>query len=113
MTNDTIIVSTTDDIPGRRIAETLGVVSGEAVVGVGGLKGMSRAVRDVVGARSPLHEDQVKTAREAAMERMCSEAKKRDADAVVGVTVSYQTMSGGELFLIVVEGTAVSLGDPT
>jgi uncharacterized protein YbjQ (UPF0145 family) len=106
-----IILSTTSDIPGRRITKTIGVVSGEAVVGVGGLKGMSRAVKDVIGARSPLHEDQVRTAREAAVSRMRSEAENRGADGVVGVVVSYQSLGGGELLLVAVEGTAVTLGE--
>jgi uncharacterized protein YbjQ (UPF0145 family) len=47
------------------------------------------------------------------MEKMRSEAQKRDADGVVGVAVSYQTLSGGELLFVVVEGTAVFLSDPT
>jgi len=104
-----IIISTTDDIPGRRVTGAVGVVSGEAVVGVGGLKGMSRAVRDVVGARSPLHEDQVRTAREAAVARMCGEARNRGAGGVIGVIVSYQSLAGGDLLLVAVEGTAVTL----
>ncbi|MBN1883861.1 MAG: heavy metal-binding domain-containing protein [Deltaproteobacteria bacterium] len=108
-----IILSTTHDIPGRRIAGIVGIVSGEAVVGVGGLKGMGRAVRDVVGARSNLHEDQVRTAREAAISRMCSEARKQGADGAVGVSFSYQSLSGGELLLVAVVGTAVILGEET
>jgi len=106
-----IILSTTDDIPARRITGVVGIVSGEAVVGIGALKGMSRAVRDVMGARSSLHEDQVRAARETAVLRMCSEAQKQGAGGVVGVSVSYQSLGGGELLLIAVEGTAVMLGE--
>jgi len=108
-----IILSTTGEIPARRIAEITGIVSGEAVVGTGALKGMSRAVKDVMGARSPLHEDQVRAAREEAVTRMCSEARKQKADGVVGVSVSYQSLGGGELLLVAVEGTAVMLEDVT
>ena len=102
-----IILSTTDDIPERRIVGIVGVVAGEAVVGTGALKGMSRAVKDVIGARSPLHEDQVRTAREAAIERMCTDARKRGADGIVRLSVSYQSLGGGEMLLVAVEGTAV------
>ena len=104
-----IILSTTDDIPTRRVTEIIGIVSGEVVVGVGALRGMSRAVKDVMGARSSLHEDQVRAAREAAIARICSEAGKLGADGVVGVSVTYQSLGGGELLLVVVEGTAVTL----
>jgi uncharacterized protein YbjQ (UPF0145 family) len=64
-------------------------------------------VRDVVGARSPLHEDQVRTAREAAVARMCDQARDRGASGVVGVVVSYQSLGGGDLLLVAVEGTGV------
>jgi len=106
-----IILSTTGEIPTRSVTEIIGIVSGEAVVGVGALRGMSRAVKDVMGARAPLHEDQVRGAREEAVTRMCSEAGKQGADGVVGVSVSYQSLGGGELLLVAVEGTAVKLGE--
>ena len=104
-----IILSTTGEIPTRKITGIIGIVSGEAVVGMGALKGMGRAVKDVMGARSNLHEDQVRAAREAAVHQMCSEAKKRGADGAVGVCVSCQSLGGGELLLVVAEGTAVKL----
>ena len=103
-----MIVSTTPTIEGRRIKEYLGIVSGEAVLGVNIFKDLFANIRDLVGGRAGAYEKELKNARGMAMDEMVAEAVGLGANAVVGVDLDYEVVGqSGSMLMVSVNGTAV------
>ena len=105
-----VIVTTTPDIEGRPVAEYLGLVTGEAILGANVFRDFFASIRDVVGGRSGAYERVLRSARDAAIEEMEDEARGRGADAVIGVDLDYEVL-GKEAGMLMVSasGTAVKL----
>lgn len=103
-----IIITTTETLPGKEIAQVLGLVKGNTVqtrhVGSHIVAGLTT----IVGGEVTGYVKAITTAREEAMKRMLDEARALDADAVVCVRYSTsQIMSGAAEILAY--GTAVRL----
>ena len=47
-----MIITTTDQVEGRRVIDYLGVVTGEAIIGVNVFRDFFAGIRDIVGGRS-------------------------------------------------------------
>lgn len=107
-----MIITTTDSIEGRRVTAYLGVVAGEAVMGTNIFRDMFAGIRDIVGGRSGSYEKELRKGRDMAMEEMAEQAAELGADAILGVDLDYETISGGEksMLMVSVNGTAVKLG---
>ena len=99
-----MIVTTTQNVEGRQIAEYKGIVFGEVVSGVNFVKDMFSGLTDIFGGRSSTYEN------EKAIDEMCGRAERLGADAVVGVDVDYEVLGKENGMLMVsVSGTAVKL----
>ena len=106
-----MIQTTTPSIDGRTITEYLGLVTGEAILGANIVRDLFAGVRDIVGGRSGAYEEELRKAREIAMEELAAEAAARGADAVVGIDLDYETVGqNGSMLMVTVTGTAVRLG---
>jgi uncharacterized protein YbjQ (UPF0145 family) len=106
-----MILTTTPSIDGRQIAEYLGVVTGEAILGANIVRDLFAGVRDIVGGRSGAYEEELSKAREVAMSELVSEATARGAEAVIGIDLDYETVgANGSMLMVSVSGTAVRLG---
>jgi uncharacterized protein YbjQ (UPF0145 family) len=105
-----MIVTTTPSIEGRAIRDYLGVVTGEAILGANVFRDLFAGIRDVIGGRSGSYEEVLREARDAALSEMETEAKKRGADAIVGVDLDYETVGQGTMLMVTASGTAVKLG---
>ncbi|MDX1422136.1 MAG: YbjQ family protein [Kiloniellales bacterium] len=103
-----MLIVTSDQIEGRRIAEYLGIVSGDAVVGANMFRDLFARVRDVVGGRAGGYEKALRGAKEAALEDIAEEAAERGANAIVGVDLDYESI-GDSMLMVSVNGTAVRL----
>jgi uncharacterized protein YbjQ (UPF0145 family) len=107
-----MIVTTTTAIDGRPVAEYVGVVTGEAVLGTNVLPDLFAGLRDIVGGRAAGYERSLREARETTLEEMVTEAEQLGADAVVGVDVDYESVQvgeGGSMLMVSASGTAVKL----
>ncbi|MEO1040675.1 MAG: YbjQ family protein [Pseudomonadota bacterium] len=106
-----MIVTTTDGVPGRETIEPLGVVAGEAILGVNIFRDLFAGIRDILGGRSGGYQKALREAREHAMGDMIEEAKAIGADAIVGVDVDYEaiTANNGSMLMVSCNGTAVKL----
>lgn len=104
-----MIISTTPTLEGRPVREYLGVVTGEAILGANIFRDLFAGIRDVIGGRSGSYEQVLREARDSALSEMEAEAKKRGADAVVGVDLDYETVSQGTMLMVTASGTAVKL----
>ena len=107
-----MIVTTTHAIEGRKISAYLGVIAGEAIMGVNIFKDFFANIRDIVGGRSGAYEQELQKARDAAFADLTARADELGANAVVGVDIDYEVIGGssGSMLMVSVSGTAVKLG---
>jgi uncharacterized protein YbjQ (UPF0145 family) len=106
-----MIITTTDQVEGRRVIDYLGVVTGEAIIGVNVFRDFFAGIRDIVGGRSGGYQNALKDAREHAMVDMQDSAKRLGADAVIGIDLDYEVLGKENGMLMVsINGTAVRLG---
>ena len=105
-----MILSTTATIQGQEVERYLGVVFGDAVVGVNVVKDLLGSLRDFVGGRSGTYERELGSARDAAMQGLLAQAQSLGADAVIGIDLDYEVLGANSGMLMVsASGTAVAL----
>lgn len=103
-----MIMSTTDSVPGREVAENLGVVKGNTIrarhLGSDIIAGLKNLVGGEIGEYTKLMGE----SREQSIDRMVASAEALGADAIVGVrmTTSMVMTHAAE---ILTYGTAVRL----
>ena len=105
-----VTITTTDGLDGREVAEYLGVVSGEAIIGANVVSDIAAGIRNVVGGRSGSYEKKIETGRTEAIADLRAEAEELGADAVVGASFDYEEMAEGMLW-VNISGTAVRTRD--
>ena len=104
-----MLTSTTPQIAGHEIAETLGVVTGEAIIGANIFRVLMAGITDIVGGRSKAYESALRDARDIALKEMGDEARRKGGNAVVGVDLDYETLGSGSMLMVSATGTAVRL----
>ena len=107
-----MIITTTNTIEGREIADYRGIVTGEAILGTNIFRDLFAGIRDLVGGRSGAYEQVLREARETAIKELQDEAAKLGANAVIGVDIDYEnisTGSSGSMLMVSASGTAVSV----
>lgn len=103
-----MIVTTTPGIDGYKIESYLGVVAGEAILGAHIGRDILASFTDIVGGRSAEYENEVRRARNIAMQEMVSEAERLGGNAVVGVDIDYEVIRQGML-MVSATGTSVKI----
>ena len=105
-----MIMTTTPAIEGKTIREYHGIVTGEAIVGANIVKDFLAGIRDIVGGRSAAYEQELRKAREIALEELRDAAERQGGNAVVGIDLDYEVVGqGGSMLMVSVSGTAVTL----
>ena len=103
-----MLVTTTATLQDRKIVEYKGVVAGEAILGANIFKDLFAGIRDIVGGRSAAYEEELRNAKNMAMQEMVQQARDVGANAVIGVDLDYETVGqGGSMLMVAVAGTAV------
>lgn len=103
-----MIITTTPTVEGHPIEEYLGIVAGEAILGVHIGRDVLASITDIVGGRSAEYEEEVRKARTIALEEMAAEAEHKGGNAVVGVDIDYEVIRQGML-MVAASGTAVKV----
>ncbi len=107
-----MIITTTPTLEGKRIVKYLGLVSGEAILGANIVKDLFASISDVVGGRAAAYEEELRSAKEIAINEMAIQAQKLGANAVIGVDLDYETVGqNGSMLMVSVSGTAVYYTD--
>ena len=105
-----MIYSTTGHIEGREVDAYLGVVFGDAVLGVNMVKDFLGGLRDMIGGRSGTYERELGTARDVAMAAMTEQARALGADAILGIDLDYEVLgSNNGMLMVCASGTAIRL----
>lgn len=107
-----MLVLTTHTLQGWKIQRYYGLVSGEAILGANIFKDFFAGIRDIVGGRSAAYEGELRKAKRLALDEMCEEARSMGANAVIGVDLDYETITGahgGGMLMVTASGTAVQI----
>jgi uncharacterized protein YbjQ (UPF0145 family) len=103
-----MLVSTTETVAGREIAETLGIARGNVIrakhIGTDIVAGL----RNLVGGEVSEYTKLMGEAREQAYDRMIADAQRQGADAIVGMRFSTSMVMQGSAEILAY-GTAVRL----
>ena len=103
-------IVTTPTVAGHRASRSLGLVSGEAILGANIFRDLFAGIRDIVGGRSAAYEQELRKAKQIAIDEMTQQARELGANAVVSVDLDYETIQvgqGGGMLMVSASGTAV------
>lgn len=104
-----MIHTTTPTIEGKTISQYHGVIVGEAIVGANLFKDLFAGIRDIVGGRSAAYEAELSKARDIAFRELDNEARRKGANAVVGIDIDYEVLGANNgMLMVAVSGTAVT-----
>ena len=106
------IILTTETYPkGMNINERIEIITAECAFGINIFRDMFAVIRDYVGGRSESTQKALRDARRQCLSELKIEAVSVGANAVVGVRLDYNEISGGNksMLFIVASGTAVTL----
>jgi len=105
-----MILSTTNNIDGTPVKNYLGIVTGETIIGANIVKDVFASIRDIVGGRSGSYEKVLREAKDTALKEMTENAKRLNADAILGVDLDYETVGNrGGMLMVTASGTAINL----
>ncbi len=101
-----MILTTTNNIEGKRITDYRGIVVGEAIMGANVVRDFFAGITDIVGGRSGAYETKLQDARDTAMRELEERAVTKGANAVVGIDLDYEVV-GDSMLMVSASGTAV------
>ena len=103
-----MIVTTTNNLEGKKVIRYIGIVTGEAIIGANIVKDFFAGIRDIVGGRSGSYEQGLREAKDIALREMEEQAMRLGANAILAVDLDYETLgSGNSMLMVSASGTAV------
>ena len=103
-----IIITTGNEVPGKKVAEVLGVVRGSTVRARNIGRDIGAGFKNIIGGEIKTYTDMIAHSREEAYNRMVNEAIEKNADAIIGMRfMTSMIMQGASEMLAY--GTAVKL----
>ena len=107
-----MLITTTNNIEGRKVKQYIGIVTGEVILGANLFKDFFASIRDVIGGRSGSYESVLKEAKDHALRELTEKAQAAGANAIIGVDLDYETLGArGSMLMVSATGTAVILED--
>ncbi|KPJ52852.1 hypothetical protein AMJ39_06715 [candidate division TA06 bacterium DG_24] len=103
-----MLVVTTPNIEGKKVARYLGIVTGEAIMGANLFKDLFASITDVIGGRAAAYERELTKAKEIAVKEMEGRAAELGANAILAVDLDYEVLGDkGSMLMVSASGTAV------
>ena len=103
-----MILTSSDEVPGRRIVAVVGLVRGNTVRAGHVGRDVSAFFKNLVGGEIEEYTKLMAESREQALDRMVEEARVRGADAIVGLRFATSEIAAGASEFLAY-GTAVTL----
>ena len=103
-----MLMTTSDSVPGREIAETLGLVTANSVRARNIGRDILAGLKNITGGQIGAYRQLLVESREEALARIESEAQALGADAIVALRLSTAAVMQGAAEILVY-GTAVKL----
>jgi uncharacterized protein YbjQ (UPF0145 family) len=104
-----MLITTTNNIEGKRILKYHGLVTGEAILGANIFKDFFAGIRDIVGGRSSAYEKELRQAKDIALAELEEEARNLGGNAVIAIDLDYETVGQGSMLMVTASGTAVTI----
>ena len=103
-----IIITTGQEVPGKKINNVLGIVKGSTVRARNIGRDIGAGLKSIVGGEVKTYTEMTKNARDEAFNRMVNDAQDMNADAIIGVrfTTSMVMQGASEMLAF---GTAVKV----
>ncbi len=101
-------VTTATEIPGKKVAEVLGIVRGNTARARNIGRDFAAGLKNIVGGEIKTYTDMISHARDEAYNRMVNEAIDKGADAIIGVRFMTSMIMQGVSEMLAY-GTAVKL----
>lgn len=108
MSKSEIILTTTSEIPGYKIASILGVVKGNTVRARNIGRDIAAGLKNIVGGEIKTYTDMIADSREEAFNRMVNEAISMGAHAIINIRFTTSMIMQGASEMLAY-GTAVTL----
>ena len=103
-----MVITTTQSVGGKTIADSKGIVFGEVVSGVNFIKDFAAGLSNFFGGRSGSYEEELTLARQNALREMEQRGAAMGANAVVGVKMDYEVLGANNgMLMVTASGTAV------
>ncbi len=103
-----MIIATTNEVPGYKVKETLGIVKGNTVRARHMGRDILAGFRNIVGGEITDYTKLLAESREQSLDRMIERASELGADAVIGIRFMTSSVMQGAAELLAY-GTAVRL----
>ena len=103
-----MIVTTANEIPGKRVVKVLGVVKGNTVRARNIGRDIGAGFKNIIGGEIKTYTDMISQSREEAYNRMVNDAIKKSADAIIGMKFMTSMIMAGASEMLAY-GTAVKL----
>ncbi|MBR5483510.1 MAG: YbjQ family protein [Alistipes sp.] len=109
-----VIITTTNQVNHRDICDYLGLVTSNLVIGTNVFSDFVASFSDFFGGMSGTYRNQLDTLYKRAIDDLSEKATLRGADAILGVKIDFDEISGKgkSMFMVSITGTAVKLSDP-
>lgn len=105
-----MLVSTTNDIPGRRILRHIGLVRGITVRSRNAIGNLAGGIQSLFGGKLTIYVSLAETARQEAYDHLCEHATEAGANAVIGMRYDANEIMEG-ITEVLAYGTAVVVED--
>ena len=103
-----MIISTTNRLPGKKVINIIGVVSGNTIRTRWIGQDIAAGLKTIIGGEIKGYAKMITQARKDVMKQMEEKAKQKGADAIIGVRYSTTGVMGGAAEILVY-GTAVKI----
>ena len=103
-----MLVTTTNDLPGYRIVEHLGLVRGITVRSRSVIGNFAGGIQSIFGGRLSVYANLAETARQEAYEHLCQHAVEHGANAVIAMRYDANDIMDG-ITEVLAYGTAVKV----
>ena len=103
-----IIITTTSEIPGKKVAKILGVVKGNTIRARHVGRDIAAGFKNIVGGEIKSYTQMTEQARDEAFNRMVNQAVDLKADAIINVRFATSMVMAGAAEMLAY-GTAVKL----
>lgn len=112
---ENMLITTTSVVDGKNILHYKGVVTAQVFMGANIFKDILASLRDLVGGRSKVVENELRKAKDFLMDELRAEAVNLGANAIIGIKIDFEDIgrASGNAFMLLGTGTAVCLNSST
>ena len=103
-----MILTTTNEIQGKKIKEVIGLVKGNTIRARWFGRDIAAGLKSIIGGEIKSYTQMMTTARDEAIERMKEDAKSKGADAIIAIRLTTAEVMQGSAEMLAY-GTAVKL----